>query len=228
MRGLVTTVGLVVAIAGSGACAVGCSRPRPDAIVRDDASAAADDAIVVALAESGDPVTVQGRPVATGTLVTAFRGARAGTVRIEAPAQTNWRQVIGVLDQVKQAGGDRAFVLGITGDGARRSNEVHLPKAMRNAPPVAGADGAADGVESVTLVSVMKDATVMLNGAASTGDLATALAKVSPPIRDHLVVLEADADAPYGVVVDAILIAQRQGARVAFGVRMSPVPAAPK
>ncbi len=77
--------------------------------------------------------------------------------------------------------------------------------------------------DAVTVVAIRKDGPMMLNGQPSTGDLASALARSSPPIREQRVV-QADADAPYGTVVDATLIAQRQGARVAFGVSTIPAP----
>jgi biopolymer transport protein ExbD len=186
--------------------------------------------IVVAFTAE-DAVLFDGQPVPLDALQ-AFVAKRTGRpraerLRVEAGETLGWGAVVRSIDVMKTAGIVLPVVLAVKGERARRSQPISLPKAATSDKGVAllfpGPDGGTRLIEagSGLHVSVAADGTTTLDGSPVTGGLGPAFAR-----RGHLhqtaVILAADARAPFGTVVDDIVLAQSAGAAIAIGVAPAP------
>ncbi len=220
---------LVVALVSLTGCH---STARSDKIGADPAPSASPDggpSIVVALASDRTTATLDGKRVALDDLSDAFKSTSFELpVRFEGDAAVPWGTVVRAVDLMKMSGrGSRGMSFAVSGDRARRTAPLFLPKAVSSESRGFGLlapDGAV--IDRMHSLSVTKNGTFVLNGNNVAGPLAPALSRLTD-LHGGAVSIEADRDAPFGTIVDAVLLTQRNGATPVFGVRVpapEPVP----
>ena len=214
------------------------SAPLPTLVaprtVTSDAAAPAprtDSGMVVNLLPA-DKLDVDGTVTDEAGLRQAFAKDRTDhTVLIRASADTAWARVIHALDVMRQSkNGDRPFAFAV-GDGeGRRTSTLRFPTAGKMAPmpfpPLGGRGQSAptggSAVATIVSVAISHDGDILVDGKRLAGALREYLAgAVTPPLDaspDFLLVVNADARASFGTVVDVTRDGQSVGAKIAFAV----------
>lgn len=208
----------------------------PRTVASPDAAAPAprtDSGMVVNLLPA-DKLDVDGTVTDEAGLRQAFAKDRTDdTVLIRASADTPWARVIHALDLMKQSkNGDRPFAFAV-GDGeGRRTSTLRFPRAGKMAqlpfPPLAGRGQSAptggSAVATIVSVAISHDGDILVDGKRLAGALREYLAvavTVTTPLDaspDLLLVVNADARASFGTVVDVTRDGQSVGAKIAFAV----------
>lgn len=159
-----------------------------------------------------------------------------GTIAVRAPGDTKWGDVVRALDEMKRAGGDRPFVLVVMEEPAARSREIRFPKASDlglppAAPPRDQGRGAPDvaemrPIEPTVSLRITKDGDLLVNGTPlGPGMLAEGLRAANGGYPNARLIIVADADARFALVVTATREGQDEGMKVAFAVMPdAPVP----
>ncbi len=179
-----------------------------------------------------DKLDVDGTVTDEAGLRQAFAKDRTDeTVLIRASADTAWARVIHTLDVMRQSkNGDRPFAFAV-GDGeGRRTSTLGFPRAGKMAPmpfpPLAGrgesAPTGSSAVAKIVSVAIRHDGDILVDGKPLAGALREYLAAaVTPPLDaspDLVLVVNADARASFGTVVDVTRDGQSVGAKIAFEV----------
>jgi biopolymer transport protein ExbD len=181
-------------------------------------------AIVVIFAADGATAKVDGKSVAVAELSNAFKSANLELpFRFEGAATLPWITVMRALDAMKQrGGGSRGVTLAVTGDRARRTAPLFLPKAVSSASGGMGIMGP-DGVviDKFHALDISKDGAFFLDDKNVSGPLAPALASLGD-LRGGGLAIRGDQNAPLGAIIDATALGQQNGAYVIFGSRIEP------
>jgi TonB family protein len=179
--------------------------------------------LIVDVPDSGD-VIVDGTAVADALLRDHFAKQSADRVAIIRAAEgVRWERVIRVLDALRgrpNRGGE--FVLALRDDAKRRSSTIRFPLASQGFLPRAlGDDSPPSDVQVVLTISITREGQRSVDGTSVTGSLLDALrARVTTPPPN--IVVRADRESPFGIVLDAVLAAQAVGANIAFSVSLTP------
>jgi biopolymer transport protein ExbD len=192
-----------------------------------DAIPDAGPAIVVVIAGDGSTATVDGKSARIDELVSAFKATSAELpVRFEAAASASWGTVVRAVDNMKMTGrGGHGISLAVSGDRTRRTEPFFLPKAVASSTGGIGIL-APDGrtIDTYHSLAITKDGAFMLDGVNVAGPIASALAGLHD-LRNGALMIEGDTNAPFGAIVDAVALAQKNGAIPFFGVRPAVIPA---